>query len=94
MITQATEERLKGVRGMILTKMITCSSTSYEKSVGMLQVTKCWAGGSGEKNHKGIAARQSLLIPGMHSILTAALLKTTHMHNTEQGAKLCMTPAG
>ena len=90
MITQATEERLNG---MSLTKMITCSSIKQSKS-GLLQVTKCWADGDGEKKHKGFTARQSFLTPGMHSLLTAALLKTSHMHDTEQGAKLCMTLAG
>ena len=66
MITQATQERLNR---MGLTKMITCNSTSKEKSVGLLQVTKCWADGDGEKKHKGFTARQSFPTPGMHSIL-------------------------
>ena len=79
---------------MSLTKVNTCSSIKKGKQVGLLQVTKCWAGGGGGKKHKGIAVRQSFLTPGMHSILSAALLKTSHMHDTEQGPKLCMTPAG
>ena len=90
MITQATEDRLKGVG---LAKMITCNITSKKKSVGLLQVSKCWADGDGEKKHKGFAARQSVLTPGIHSLLTAALLKTSHMHGNEQGPKLCMTLA-
>ena len=48
-------------------------------------VTKCWAGGGGGKKTQGVfATRQSFLTPGMHSILSAALLKTSHMHDTEQ----------
>ena len=55
-----------------------------QTEISCCSVTKCWAGGGGEKKHKGFTARQSFLTPGMHSILSAALLKTSHMHDTEQ----------
>ena len=71
MITQATKER---VNGMSLTKVNTCSSIKKSKQVGLLQVTKCWAGGGGEKNHKGFAVRQSFLAAwhAQHSVSSTA----------------------